>query len=101
MDEKLGMEIKMLGMINMLQVNFYTKENCLLCDDAYALLMLFQEEYAFHINLCDIYKNDMWLEEYQLMIPVVAFGDISINGAEMSYEKLMEGFERHFAEIRK
>ena len=67
---------------------FYTKEICSLCEDAEALLFMFQQDYSYSIEIRDIYQNDAWLEEYQLLIPVVEINGKQINCEEMSYEAL-------------
>ncbi|WLD95467.1 glutaredoxin family protein [Alkalihalobacillus sp. AL-G] len=61
-------------------VQFYTKKNCPLCDNAYQVLEELQEEYNFTIEERDIYSNDKWLEAYGLMIPVV-----QVNGVDIDY----------------
>lgn len=72
----------------MLQVIFYTKEICSLCEDAYALLKMLQFEYSFKIEEVDIYSDDRLLEKYQLLIPAVKINDTFINCEEMSLERL-------------
>lgn len=67
----------------MLKVPYYTKENCALCDDAYGLLVMLQDYYPFQIETRDIYTNDAWLEEYQLIIPVVQIKDVFLNCEQM------------------
>ncbi|MFC4557464.1 glutaredoxin family protein [Virgibacillus kekensis] len=74
----------------MRDVIFYTKENCSLCDDAESLLDILKSDYPMEIEERDIYTNDEWLEEYQLLIPVVQIGDVTIDCEEMSYEALEE-----------
>lgn len=72
----------------MTKIIFYTKEICSLCEEAYALLIMFKQDYAFEIEERDIYTNDKWLEEYQLRIPVVEVNGKQIDCEEMSYETL-------------
>ncbi|WP_188454088.1 glutaredoxin family protein [Virgibacillus oceani] len=72
----------------MLNVVFYTKENCSLCEDASSLLTLLQNEYAFTIEERDIYTNDKWLEEYQLLIPFVKINKIELNCEQINLESL-------------
>lgn len=67
---------------------FYTKENCSLCDDAKVLLDLLRHEYPFEMDERDIYTNDVWLEEYQLMIPVVKINNITLDCEQISYDSL-------------
>lgn len=77
----------------MKQIIFYTKENCPLCDDVYALLKLFQNYYHFDLIERDIYSNDDWLEEFQLLIPVVELGDRLIDCEEINYDVLEEAIK--------
>ncbi|HLR61277.1 MAG TPA: glutaredoxin family protein [Lentibacillus sp.] len=72
----------------MQQIILYTKENCPLCDHAFAMLELLQHDYSFEIELRDIYTNDKWLEQYQLQIPVVQFRAATLNCEQISYEAL-------------
>ena len=58
-----------------MRILFYTKDNCSLCEEAYALLKLFETDYEFEIEERDIYTNEEWLEEYQLLIPALQIGD--------------------------
>lgn len=69
-------------------VHFYTKENCSLCEEAYTLLKMFQHDYQFTIEKRDIYKNDDWLEKYQLLIPVIEIKDKLLTCEEMHYDKI-------------
>src|SRR5690625_6565534 len=79
----------------MAKVIFYTKEVCSLCDDAAALLSMFQQQYSFEIEVRDIYTKDEWLAEYQLLIPVVSMNGKEINCEEMSYRS-----EEHTSELQ-
>jgi glutaredoxin len=54
-----------------IKVKFYTKENCLLCEKAKAILVDLAKEFPLEIVERDIYKDDVLLELYQVMIPVV------------------------------
>lgn len=59
---------------------FYTKEHCPLCDKAHKLLQDLQQEIPFTIETVDIYKDDVLLEKYGIMIPVR-----EVEGAEIDY----------------
>lgn len=69
-------------------VIFYTKENCELCDNVRELLYLLKSDHPFQLDERDIYTNDEWLEKYQLMIPVVECGDVSLDCEEINYDSL-------------
>ncbi|HEX6923536.1 MAG TPA: glutaredoxin family protein [Bacillales bacterium] len=69
----------------MVQVNFYTKKNCPLCEDGLEILNELRREMNITIEEIDIYEDDELLEEYQLKIPVVEVG-----GEELDYGRLSE-----------
>ncbi|WP_078378969.1 glutaredoxin family protein [Sutcliffiella halmapala] len=50
---------------------FYTKVDCSLCEKAKKVLNDLQNEMDFTIEEVDIYQDDVLLEKYQIMIPVV------------------------------
>ena len=58
----------------------YSKENCSLCEKAKKILEEISAEIPLKINEVDIYQDDILLEKYQIMIPVV-----EINGEEVEY----------------
>ncbi|WP_163970501.1 glutaredoxin family protein [Oceanobacillus halotolerans] len=72
----------------MVNVIFYTKDNCSLCEDAKALLLMLKHDYPFELEERDIYTNDDWLEKYQLLIPYVDVNGQTLNCEEISYEVL-------------
>lgn len=72
----------------MLRVLFYTKERCSLCDDAEALLLLFENEYSFELEKRDIYLNDLWLGQYQLQIPVIEIEGQQLNVQDINYNSI-------------
>lgn len=75
----------------MRKIYFYTRENCVLCEEAFTLLEVFQHLYGFEIEQLDIESNDAWLEEYQLVIPVIQIQNAFLYGNEMEPAQ-MEGF---------
>jgi len=79
----------------MIKVEFYTKDNCSLCEDAYALLMMLQSDYSFEIEERDIYTNNDWLEEYQLLIPAVRINDTFLTCEEMGLTQLEEALKKN------
>lgn len=80
----------------MMQIRFYTKENCSLCDDAYDLLTLFEHDYEFTVEVRDIYTNDSWLEEYQLLIPVIQIDDTLLTCEQsLQYDEIERALEAH------
>lgn len=79
----------------MLKVIFYTKENCSLCDDAGALLSALQQDYLFEIEERDIYTNDAWLEEYQLLIPFVTINEKTLNCKQINMDTLEQALKEN------
>jgi len=79
----------------LLKIDFYTKDNCALCEEAAALLNIFKSEYSFEIEEKDIYTNDAWLEEYQLLIPAIRMNNTLITCQEMDYETLDKLFREN------
>ncbi|GAB3801123.1 glutaredoxin family protein [Virgibacillus kimchii] len=79
----------------MQKVIFYTKEICSLCDDAKALLLMFQREYPFELEERDIYTKDEWLEKYQLLIPYVQINDSALNCEELNIDSLEQLLKDH------
>ncbi|WP_010098444.1 glutaredoxin family protein [Ornithinibacillus scapharcae] len=67
------------------KIILYTKEVCSLCEDAEALLEMFQNDYEFEIEKRDIYTNDEWLEKYHLLIPVVEVSGIQLDCEHVDY----------------
>ncbi|SHF85615.1 glutaredoxin family protein [Ornithinibacillus halophilus] len=72
----------------MMKVIYYTKDNCSLCDDAKALLLMLQHDYPFELEERDIYTKDEWLEEYQLLIPYVQINQTTLNCEELNIGSL-------------
>ncbi|MFC0236305.1 glutaredoxin family protein [Fictibacillus phosphorivorans] len=67
------------------KVILYTKIHCPLCDEAHKLLQKLQQEISFTLELIDIYQDDLLLEKYGLMIPV-----IEVDGKEIHYGMISE-----------
>ena len=67
----------------MMHVQFYSKKNCELCDEAELMMKLVQEDFPLTWTTIDIESDDDIHEKYMLMIPVIekdgevlAFGKI-------------------------
>ena len=76
-------------------VKFYTKNVCALCDEAEALLQLFQRDYPFEIEKRDIYTNDIWLERFHLNIPVIEMNGDFLDCETLNYETLESFLKKH------
>lgn len=68
----------------MKKVIFYTKEDCLLCDEAFMYLETLQHLHSFQLEVRNIYENDLWLEKYHLTIPVIEINHQQLLGNDMS-----------------
>jgi glutaredoxin len=88
--------------VNLMEkVFFYTKEICSLCDDAEALLEMFQQDYEFEIEKRDIYTNDEWLEKYHFLIPVIKINDIELDCEHVDYDTLLKTLKENLPERKK
>lgn len=83
------------GRVIMQKILFYTKEHCSLCDDALGFLSMFQDDYTFDINIRDIHSKDEWLEQYQLLIPVIDINGEQLTCEQMSYENIERLIKKH------
>lgn len=66
-----------------MEIIFYTRKKCELCQDAKLLLEILQNEYDFTIIEREIDENDEWTEKYGLMIPVIEY-----NGEVIQYGQI-------------
>lgn len=79
----------------MYKVQFFTRKNCKLCDEAYVLLELLQNEYDFQIETKDIETNEKLLEKYQVIIPVIKIGDVVLNNNMIDLEIIDQTLKRY------
>jgi len=79
----------------MLEVTFYTKDHCLLCDEAYDLLTAIQLLHPFHIQSVNIYEDDTLLEQYQLMIPVIQVGTTILTSNDIDFVTIEEAIKKN------
>ncbi|MFS0644531.1 glutaredoxin family protein [Siminovitchia sp. 179-K 8D1 HS] len=54
-----------------MEVYYYTRKKCPLCEDGLLILQKLQREYPFKLIEKDIEKSDELTEKFGLMIPVV------------------------------
>ncbi|MEG0259491.1 MAG: glutaredoxin family protein [Lysinibacillus sp.] len=73
-----------------MDVKFYSRPNCDLCEEGLRILKLVQEDSVFTIEIINIEDNDELHEKYMLMIPVVVRGDEVIQFGALDYVKLVE-----------
>ncbi|GIP65259.1 hypothetical protein J32TS6_38140 [Virgibacillus pantothenticus] len=79
----------------MITVYFYTKTACPLCDEAKWMLEMFQDEYGLQVEERDIYTNDQWLEQYQLIIPCIQVNGEILDASQLSWESLKKFLEQY------
>ncbi|WP_421381315.1 glutaredoxin family protein [Bacillus salacetis] len=70
---------------HMPQVNFYTRDQCHLCEDAKLMLKLVKEDIPFELNEIAIDKSDELTERFGLMIPVVEVGGEIVQYGQIDY----------------
>lgn len=75
-------------------INFYTKPDCLLCQEALALLEMLQHIHLFQIDICDIHERDDWLEKYFLHIPVIEIEGTILTGADIEFSRIEQEMAR-------
>lgn len=78
-----------------MNIIFYTKEMCSLCDDAEALLSSLAIDYPHTIEKRDIYSREEWLLKYQLEIPVLEINGEQINCNEISFDTVEAFLKKH------
>lgn len=78
-----------------MQVKFYSRPNCPLCDEGLNMLKLVQEDVPFEINIVNIEEDDTIHEKYMLMIPVVEKDGEIIQYGQLDYVTLYEGLINH------
>ena len=77
-----------------IQIQFYTRANCHLCQDAKALLANLGQQYSLQIDERDVDADPAWAEQYGDRVPVLVSG-----GRERFWgriePKLLARFLRH------
>lgn len=76
-----------------MNITFYSKPHCPLCDKAKAALDLVCETLNLTYQEVDIYSDDVLLEKYQLMIPVVEVDSDIVAAGQVTYSKLKKSLE--------
>lgn len=72
----------------MIEVQVFSKIDCPLCDKAVAMIKQLKKEASFCLTIIDIYQDDLLLEKYQLMIPVVVIDGEEVDFGQVSKEKV-------------
>lgn len=75
-----------------MNVQFYTRPNCPLCEDARLMLELVKEDVILHIEEINIEDNDDIHEKFLLRIPVIERNGVVIQEGRIDYPTLLEAF---------
>lgn len=76
-----------------MQLTFYTRAGCPLCEEAKRMLQLAQDDYPFTWTEVDIEQDDATHEKYMLMIPVIEIdGQVALYGS-IGYMDIIGLFE--------
>lgn len=75
-----------------MNVNFYSRPNCALCEEGLLTLKLVQEDIGFDVTIINIEQDDALHEKYMLMIPVVVFENQVLQYGQLDYPTLTEAF---------
>ena len=76
----------------MMKVQFYSRSNCPLCEEARLMLELVKEDINLHIEEINIEKVDEIHEKYLLRIPVIESNGQIIQEGRIDYPTLLEAF---------
>lgn len=77
-----------------MEVYFYTRPGCHLCDDARLMLKLVQEDVSFEVKEVNIEEDDALHEKYMLMIPVVELEGEIIQYGQIDYPTILDALLR-------
>lgn len=67
---------------------FYTRKQCLLCEEALTIIRVMESLYDIEVEVRDIETDESWLEEFHLAIPVLEGEGRFLLGNEMSYDEV-------------
>lgn len=73
-----------------LQITFYTKPNCSLCEEAEELLEEMKDLFGFSIFKVNIIKNMSTYEKYKNQIPVIDLGGRYYFSGKISRKELKQ-----------
>lgn len=76
----------------MMKVQFYSRSNCPLCEEARLMLELVKEDIYLHIEEINIEEDDELHEKYLLRIPVIESNGQIIQEGRIDYPTLLEAF---------
>lgn len=76
-----------------MDVQFYTKPGCLLCDEAEQMMKLIQEDYPLSWTTVNIEEDEAKHEQYMMMIPVIEKDGKVLYFGTISYMDLVDLLE--------
>lgn len=74
-----------------MEIIYYGRPNCGLCEDGKRMLQLVREDVPFEIKEVNIEDDDALHKKYMLMIPVVEKNGQIIQYGALDYVTLLEG----------
>ena len=78
-----------------MNITFYTRPNCPLCDEAKLMITLVQEDIPFTLDERNIDERDEWTEKYGLMIPVVELDGEIVQYGQVDYVTLSKRLQKN------
>lgn len=75
-----------------MKVQFYSRPNCSLCEEARLILKLIEEDVNLNITEINIENDDLIHEKYLLRIPVIVYEDKVVQEGRIDYPTLLEAF---------
>ncbi|AMW99799.1 glutaredoxin family protein [Rummeliibacillus sp. G93] len=76
-----------------MEITYYSRPNCGLCEEGKLLLKLVCEDFPFQLNEINIEEDEEIHEKYMLMIPVVMKNNEIIQYGQLDYVTLLEGIQ--------
>ncbi|MGE7919997.1 glutaredoxin family protein [Viridibacillus sp. NPDC093762] len=74
-----------------MNIKYYSRPGCGLCEEGIELLKLVQEDVSFTIEEINIETDDSLHEQFMLMIPVVEKNGEIVQYGALDYVTLLEG----------
>jgi glutaredoxin len=76
-----------------LQVTFYTKAGCHLCDDARDMLDDIAVETVYELTEIDIRRDSALFELYRYRIPLIMLNETLVAEGRVDYNELVQAFD--------
>lgn len=75
----------------MMEIIYYSRPNCGLCEDGKQMLNIMREDIPFQVKEVNIEEDDELHKKYMMMIPVVEKDGQIIQYGVLDYVTLLEG----------